>query len=97
MTPPLTPKIFSSTLNDGLQLFWNGSGCRRMAMPSRASIGVVSAAGPVDELLARSPSPCEASERVGKKDWLTVLYGAVFGMIVNDIDPPHAVQGLLRR
>jgi hypothetical protein len=37
----------------------------------------------------------EASQRVGKKDWLTMLYGAAFGMIVNDLVPPHVVQGII--
>jgi hypothetical protein len=37
----------------------------------------------------------EASERVGRKDWLTMLYGAAFGMIVNDTVPPHVVQGII--
>lgn len=37
----------------------------------------------------------EASKRVGKKDWLTMLYGAAFGMIVNDVVPAHVVQGII--
>lgn len=37
----------------------------------------------------------EASERVGKKDWRVMLYGAAFGMIVNDAVPPHVVQGII--
>lgn len=37
----------------------------------------------------------EASERVGRKDWLMMLYGAVFGMIVNDLVPPSIVQNVL--
>jgi hypothetical protein len=37
----------------------------------------------------------EASERVGRKDWLMMLYGATFGMIVNDLMPPSIVQDLL--
>jgi len=36
-----------------------------------------------------------ASERVGRKDWLTMLYGAAFGMIVNDTVPPHVVQSII--
>jgi len=37
----------------------------------------------------------EASKRVGRKDWLTMLYGAAFGMIVNDAVPAHIVQGVI--
>jgi hypothetical protein len=37
----------------------------------------------------------EASERVGRKDWLTMLYGAAFGLIVNDTVPPHVVQSII--
>jgi hypothetical protein len=37
----------------------------------------------------------EASEHVRKKDWLTMLYGAAFGMIVNDGVPPHIVQAVI--
>lgn len=35
----------------------------------------------------------EASKRVGRKDWLMILYGAAFGMVVNDLIPPNvAIQ-----
>jgi hypothetical protein len=37
----------------------------------------------------------EASERVGKKDWLVMVYGAAFGLLVNDAVPVHAVQGII--
>jgi hypothetical protein len=37
----------------------------------------------------------KASERVGRKDWLMMLYGAAFGMIVYDMVPPNIVQSLL--
>ena len=37
----------------------------------------------------------EAGKRVGRKDWLTMLYGAAFGMIVNDLVPPDVVQHIL--
>jgi hypothetical protein len=37
----------------------------------------------------------EASKRVGRKDWLTMLYGAAFGMIVNDAVPAHIVQAVI--
>jgi len=37
----------------------------------------------------------EASKRVGRKDWLTMLYGAAFGMIVNDRVPAHIVQAVI--
>ena len=37
----------------------------------------------------------EASERVGRKDWLTMLYGAAFGMIVDDTVSTHVVQGII--
>jgi tetrahydromethanopterin S-methyltransferase subunit G len=55
------------------------------------------------ELTARQISGIEqklddivkAGERVGRKDWLTMLYGAAFGMIVNDTVPAHVVQGII--
>jgi hypothetical protein len=37
----------------------------------------------------------EASHRVGRKDWITMLYGAAFGMIVNDSIPANLVQHIL--
>jgi hypothetical protein len=37
----------------------------------------------------------EASDRVGREDWLTILYGTAFGMIVTDLVPPHIVQGTI--
>jgi hypothetical protein len=37
----------------------------------------------------------EASERLGRKDWLMMLYGAAFAMIVNDTVPPSVVQTAL--
>ncbi len=37
----------------------------------------------------------EASERVGPKDWLVMVYGYAFGMIASDLVPPHFVQGVL--
>jgi hypothetical protein len=37
----------------------------------------------------------EAGKRVGRKDWLTMLYGAAFSMIVNDLVPPDVVQHIL--
>lgn len=37
----------------------------------------------------------DASKRVGRKDWLVMLYGAAFGMIVNDMVPAHVVQGII--
>jgi tetrahydromethanopterin S-methyltransferase subunit G len=37
----------------------------------------------------------KAGARVGRKDWLTMLYGAAFGMIVNDTVPAHVVQGII--
>lgn len=37
----------------------------------------------------------EAGKRVGRKDWLTMLYGAAFGMIVNDAVPAHIVQAII--
>ena len=42
----------------------------------------------LDDLIA-------ASERVGKKDWLVMVYGAAFGLIVNDEIPAHIVQGII--
>jgi hypothetical protein len=35
----------------------------------------------------------EASTRVGRKDWLTMLNGAMFSLTVNDLVPQHVVQG----
>jgi len=37
----------------------------------------------------------EASERVGRKDWLVMVYGAAFGMIANDSVPAHLVQNII--
>jgi hypothetical protein len=37
----------------------------------------------------------EAADRVGKKDWRVLLYGAAFGLILNDTVPPHVVQGII--
>ncbi len=37
----------------------------------------------------------EAAKRVGRKDWLTMLYGAAFAMIVNDLVPTDVVQHIL--
>ena len=37
----------------------------------------------------------DASKRVGRKDWLVMLYGAAFGMIVNDSVAPHLVQNII--
>jgi hypothetical protein len=42
----------------------------------------------LDELVA-------ASKRVGPKDWLVMLYGTAFGLIINDGVPPHVVQGII--
>jgi hypothetical protein len=42
----------------------------------------------MDELIA-------ASERVGKKDWRVMVYGAAFSLIVNDEIPAHAVQSIM--
>jgi hypothetical protein len=37
----------------------------------------------------------EAGTRLGRKDWVGLLYGAAFGMIVNDAVPPNVVQSFL--
>jgi hypothetical protein len=37
----------------------------------------------------------EASTRVGKKDWVTMLSGAAFTLIVSDLVPPHVVHGII--
>lgn len=37
----------------------------------------------------------EASERVGKKDWRVMVYGAAFSLIVNDEIPVHTVQSIM--
>ena len=42
----------------------------------------------LDDLIA-------ASERVGKKDFLVMVYGTAFGLIVNDEIPAHAVQAII--
>ena len=42
----------------------------------------------MDELIA-------ASERVGKKDWRVMVYGAAFSLIVNDEIPAHTVQSIM--
>ena len=38
----------------------------------------------------------EASARVGRKDWIMMLNGAAFSLIVNDLIPPHVVDAILR-
>lgn len=35
-----------------------------------------------------------ASKRVGRKDWLIMLYSAGFGLIANDLIPPHVVRSI---
>jgi hypothetical protein len=42
----------------------------------------------MDDLIA-------ASERVGKKDWRVMVYGAAFSLIVNDEIPVHTVQSIM--
>jgi hypothetical protein len=37
----------------------------------------------------------EAGGRVGKRDWLVMLYGNAFAMLVNDAVPGHIVQTIL--
>ncbi len=37
----------------------------------------------------------DASRRVGRKDLSVMIYGAAFGMIVNDAVPAHVVQGII--
>jgi hypothetical protein len=37
----------------------------------------------------------EASERVGRKDWVPMVQGAAFSLIVNAAVPQHVVQMLL--
>ena len=37
----------------------------------------------------------DASKRVGRKGWITMRFGAAFGMIVYDTVPPHVVQGII--
>jgi hypothetical protein len=34
----------------------------------------------------------EASKRLGRKDWKSLFYGIIFGMIVNDAIPPDVAQ-----
>jgi hypothetical protein len=36
----------------------------------------------------------EATTRVGRKDWVMLANGALLGLIVNDLVPPHVVQGM---
>jgi hypothetical protein len=36
----------------------------------------------------------EASTRVGRKDWLMMAQGAIYGLIANDLVPAHAVQSI---
>jgi ElaB/YqjD/DUF883 family membrane-anchored ribosome-binding protein len=37
----------------------------------------------------------ETSEHIGRKDWITMAYGAAFGMLVNDLVPAKIVQEIL--
>ena len=36
----------------------------------------------------------DASTRVGRKDWVMMANGALLGLIVNDLVPPHVVQSV---
>jgi hypothetical protein len=36
----------------------------------------------------------EATTRVGRKDWVTLANGALLSLVVNDLVPPHVVQGV---
>lgn len=40
----------------------------------------------------RLEEAAEASQRLGRKDWKSLFYGAVFGLIVNDAIPPDVAQ-----
>ena len=37
----------------------------------------------------------EASNRIGRRDWLLLLYGALFNLILSGILPPPVVQHIL--
>jgi hypothetical protein len=43
----------------------------------------------IDERLEEAE---EASKRLGRKDWKSLFYGAVFGLMVNDAIPPDVAQ-----
>jgi hypothetical protein len=43
----------------------------------------------IDNRLAEAE---EASKRLGRKDWKSLFYGVVFGLIVNDAIPPDVAQ-----
>jgi hypothetical protein len=53
------------------------------------------AAGQASGIEQKLDELVQASGRVGRKDWITLLYGAAFGLIVNDAVPPHIVQGII--
>jgi len=52
-------------------------------------------AGQISGIEQKLDDLVDASNRVGKKDWLVMLYGTAFGMIVNDMVPAHVVQGII--
>jgi hypothetical protein len=49
----------------------------------------------VAQIEQRIDEAAEASQRVGRKDWLLLLYGTAFNLIVTDLVPPNVVQGIL--
>jgi len=51
-------------------------------------VQITSIADKLDDLV-------DATRRIGKKAWRMMLYGAAFGMIVNDMVPPHVLQGII--
>lgn len=58
------------------------------AMPELTSEQASGIEQKLDELM-------EASEHVRRKDWITMLYGAAFAMVVNDSIPAHVVQSIM--
>jgi hypothetical protein len=48
----------------------------------------------LEAITRRLDEAAEASTRLGRKDWLALLYGQILTLMTADLIPPHIVQGL---
>lgn len=48
----------------------------------------------MEAITRRLDETAEASKRLGRKDWLALLYGQILTLMTADLIPPHIVQGL---
>jgi hypothetical protein len=48
----------------------------------------------LEAITRRLDEAAEASKRLGRKDWLALLYGQILTLMTADLIPPHIVQGL---